>query len=316
MSLEETGVSVIIAAYNAAATLENTVRTVLAQTHPFLEIIIIDDRSKDNTLDIAKNLVKADSRIKVISAEKNGGPAAARNLGLDSANGKWVAVVDSDDEILPQRFATMLTATNDDIDIVFDNLCYITVPDMHERPYIPTSFDGFGPLGLETFILSHRRSVDIPNLGFLKPLIRRSAIENNNIRYKTDLKIGEDAMLIMDLMARGAKAVLLPDVLYRYFRHAGSISAVQSRESIAAINQSYEDFLDRYYGELEAGVVRAMRELINDNKRRIAADEIASDMCSFRLGSAVRELTGDVSLSIPVAKNIAGRLKRTLRGSR
>lgn len=304
----EIGVSVIVMVYDAPQTLQVTIQAILRQTYAFWEIIIIDDFSKDNTSQIVQEWACKNSRIKIIQTRQNGGLLAARNLGLDIARGQWVAVVDSGDEILPQRFATMLAAAHNEVDLIFDNPCYITPPYTREHHYIPSSFDGYGPLSLETFILLLQRSIDIPNLGFLKPFMRREILENKNIRYKIDLKNGADEILVMDLMACGAKSVLLPNILFCHLHHACSIVEVKSRKGILATNQIYEDFLDRHYGEIEAGVIRAMRELINDNKCRIAVGEIISDIYAFRWLAALCELTSDISLAAPVIKYIIGQL--------
>jgi hypothetical protein len=75
-------------------------------------------------------------------------------------------------------------------DIIFDNLFYVTPHNGVKVQYISPDKNIFGILTLETFIKSHRKLVDIPNLGFLKPLIRHSLIQKDNLRYDTTLKIG------------------------------------------------------------------------------------------------------------------------------
>lgn len=100
-------VSVIIPAYNAARTLEATVKSVLAQTMQDFEIIIVDDGSKDDSLSVARSF--SDSRIQVI-AQPNGGAAAARNSGIKAATGEYVALLDADDLWLPRKLEIQLAA--------------------------------------------------------------------------------------------------------------------------------------------------------------------------------------------------------------
>ncbi len=95
-------VSIIIPAYNAAKTLEATVQSVFEQTLQDFEIIITDDGSKDNTLEVAREIAASDSRVKVI-AQENGGAAAARNTSLQAAIGKYAALLDADDLWLPEK---------------------------------------------------------------------------------------------------------------------------------------------------------------------------------------------------------------------
>lgn len=312
--MNQNRVSIIVAAYNAEKTLRSSVKAILAQTHTSLNVIIIDDKSQDKTLSVAKEIAATDPRVTVIESEKNGGPAKARNLGLAVASGEWVAIVDSDDEILPERIAAMAAQAEESaVDIVFDNLFYVTPKNGTEHLYIPRNLGIFGSLPLEIFIRSHRRSVAIPNLGFLKPLIRRELLEKNNLRYDVTLKIGEDAMLIMDLMARGAKAILLPDAYYRYHRHDGSISATQDRASVAAITDSYREFLNRYQGQIDSGAVQVMQELIVDNMRRIEAEDLVSEIFKGKLIRVACMLIKSPQLIKPVIKNAGSRIKKSLR---
>ena len=96
-------VSVITPAYQAALFLEETIKSVQAQTFSDWEMIIVDDRSKDDTYALALRLAEKDKRIKVLRNEKNSGVAATRNKALDVAMGEYIAFLDSDDLWLPQK---------------------------------------------------------------------------------------------------------------------------------------------------------------------------------------------------------------------
>ena len=94
-------VSVIIPIYNRENTIERAVKSVLEQTYSNLEVILVDDGSKDNTLDILSKI--KDNRVKVLCHGSNKGGSAARNTGLKVATGDYIAFLDSDDEWLPQK---------------------------------------------------------------------------------------------------------------------------------------------------------------------------------------------------------------------
>ena len=96
-------VSLIIPCYNSAATLERAVDSGLTQNE-LLEIIIVDDCSTDNTLEIARKKQLHDDRIQIIQTERNAGPGAARNQGIEKAKGKYVCFLDHDDELLGDDF--------------------------------------------------------------------------------------------------------------------------------------------------------------------------------------------------------------------
>ena len=100
-------VSVIIPAYNAEKYLGFCLDTVIAQTHKKLEIIVINDGSKDNTGKICDEYAEKDSRIRVIHQE-NKGLSSARNVALDIMTGEYIAFIDSDDFIEPQAIELLL----------------------------------------------------------------------------------------------------------------------------------------------------------------------------------------------------------------
>ncbi|MGD8875343.1 MAG: glycosyltransferase [Gammaproteobacteria bacterium] len=91
--------SVIIPAYNSAATLARSIESVFAQTWPAHEIIVVDDGSSDNTLEIARGF---GARIRVMH-QSNAGVSVARNLGAEAATGDWLAFLDADDWYYPDR---------------------------------------------------------------------------------------------------------------------------------------------------------------------------------------------------------------------
>ena len=109
-------VSVVIPAYNSASTLGPTIQSVLNQTFTDLEILVVDDGSKDNTIEIAK---KFGERVRCF-VQGNKGAAAARNKGLSEARGRYVAFLDSDDLWLPNKLETQLSIleNNPNIDAV------------------------------------------------------------------------------------------------------------------------------------------------------------------------------------------------------
>lgn len=96
-------VSVIMAVYNGAALLPETIASLQAQTFTDWELIAVDDCSKDASIDLLRSY--NDPRIRVIESERNGGPVVARNLAFAEATGRYSAALDQDDISLPERFA-------------------------------------------------------------------------------------------------------------------------------------------------------------------------------------------------------------------
>jgi glycosyltransferase involved in cell wall biosynthesis len=111
MSTRSPQVSVVIPAYNSAQTVTATVQSVLGQTVSDLEAIVVDDGSSDNTVEVVQAI--DDSRVRVVR-QANAGAAAARNTGVESATGEWVALLDADDLWLPNKLERQLAVLEAD----------------------------------------------------------------------------------------------------------------------------------------------------------------------------------------------------------
>ncbi|MGM9600100.1 MAG: glycosyltransferase [Faecousia sp.] len=111
-------VSIIVPVYNAESELKKSVDSILTQTETALEVILVDDGSKDNSLKICRQYANTDSRVRVIHQE-NAGVSAARNAGIAAAEGEYIGFVDSDDWIEPEMYAKLLAQAQEaDADIV------------------------------------------------------------------------------------------------------------------------------------------------------------------------------------------------------
>jgi len=102
-------ISIVVPAHNSEATLDETLRSVRAQTWRTLEILVVDDGSRDGTADIVRRHVAEDPRVRLLS-QANAGVAAARNHGIREARGKYVAVIDADDLWRPEKIALQRAA--------------------------------------------------------------------------------------------------------------------------------------------------------------------------------------------------------------
>src|SRR5450432_3839768 len=91
-------VSVVIPTFNSSKYIQNTIESVFAQSYPNIEIVVVDDGSTDNTVELAKSTLKrSEKKCQILTLGKNGGPSAARNVGYLAATGSWIQFLDSDD---------------------------------------------------------------------------------------------------------------------------------------------------------------------------------------------------------------------------
>ena len=141
--MEKALISVVIPTYNREKTIERSARSVLNQTYKNIELIIVDDCSSDNTKAVVDKLAKGDKRVKYIRFEKNKGACAARNAGIDAANGEYIAFHDSDDEWLPKKLDKQIdTLTKTGAKIIFCK--YYMIRDGRQEGIAPKIFkEGF-----------------------------------------------------------------------------------------------------------------------------------------------------------------------------
>jgi succinoglycan biosynthesis protein ExoO len=238
-------VSVIMANYNGGAYLGDAVRSVLTQTLTSLELIIVDDASTDASLAVIEAAAAGDPRVRVIVQPANSGPGAARNVALDQATGRWIAVFDSDDLMAPDRLRHLSDlAEREDARIIADNL--LAFWNDEERP--PTAllddrrFAAATWIDLAEFMAASRMHAAKPGPGYLKPLIATNLLAESGARYDVGLRVGEDYDFLVKLLATGARLRFEPDCLYRYRRHEASTSHVLQPEHILAMLRADDDF--------------------------------------------------------------------------
>lgn len=212
-------VSIIIPIYNAEKYIQTTINSVLSQTFSDWELLLIDDCSKDNTPAICKEFVQSDKRIIYIRQIENGGPAQARNTGLDQAKGEFVSFVDSDDTIEPTFLDKMLvTAFENHSDIVWCNYNEVfTNNTIYRKHNLPCLI----PIPYNTYIRFFFNNQE--GLGSMcTKLYRKSFIEQNKIRLNPERIHGEDWEFNLNCFKCHPILVAIDDSLYNYVRQNSS----------------------------------------------------------------------------------------------
>lgn len=212
--------SIIVPVYNVEKYLDKCLASILEQTYNDFECIIIDDGSPDNSNIIIDKYVKLDQRFKVIH-QKNMGLSAARNAGLDIAEGDYIIFIDSDDYITYdylEKFAAKIASTNAEIVV-----CGLTeVFKDYEKSIV---FEDESTEVIKQNILADVWPSYAWNKCYKKDLFA-------NIRFPVG-KIFEDILTIPELCLYAQKIVCIPDKLYYYNRHnENSITANLSSEKI------------------------------------------------------------------------------------
>jgi len=128
-------ISVIIPVFNRARLIGTAVASVLKQTYPEFEIIVVDDGSKDSTAQVMSDLAREDRRIRYLRHDSNRGAQAARNTGIRAARGDWIGFLDSDDQFLPHSLEARLDVARKAKVSVVHSECNIIQVDGVMKPY-------------------------------------------------------------------------------------------------------------------------------------------------------------------------------------
>lgn len=205
--------------YNARTYLRQSVGSVLAQTCPSWELIIVDDGSTDDSYAICRELADGDTRIRLFQKE-NGGPGAARNYGLDLARGEYILFADSDDAMEPQclEFVVSLAAQHR-ADMVIYNFDYLTPEgELLESGEEHPIKDGVYTAD-DIFWLTYEKKGYVLSILWNK-LVKRSCF--GELRFMK-LRMCEDEVLFPWLVDRCERICITDQVLYHYYQHGGSV---------------------------------------------------------------------------------------------
>ena len=222
-------ISIIVPNYNTEKYLPRCLESLIHQTFKDIEIILIDDGSKDKSVDIIKKYAEKDSRIRLIEQE-NAGPAKARNQGLERATGKYLMFCDSDDWYEPNMCEVMYnTIQNKKVDVVcchnfFDCEKDLSVSEKENR--LVKKY--YNPNRSGKYILNGKNILST-NVVLWNKIWRRDLIEKYHIRFPEGHEHDDDAFWYM--YAFVTKDIFyLKDKLYHYFLRAGSIMSTQVNE--------------------------------------------------------------------------------------
>jgi glycosyltransferase involved in cell wall biosynthesis len=222
-------VSVLVAAHDAAPYLPRALGSALGQSLADLEVVVVDDASRDATAEVVAEVARHDPRVRLIRSPRNLGPAGARNLGLEAACGRWVALLDADDAYQPRRLERLLDLARErGADMVADNLLLVPAASGERcEVMLPTSLlDQPRRIDAATFLLGNLPLRGHPRVsyGFLKPVLRREFLAGHGLCYRPELRFAEDFDLYLRCLLAGARFWLIPEAGYLYTISAASLT--------------------------------------------------------------------------------------------
>ncbi len=207
-------ISIIIPTYNRSELLVRAVESVLNQTFEDFELIIVDDGSTDNTRDLVQEFIKKDSRIKYIYQENSGGAAKPKNVGIKSSQGDYIAILDSDDEWLPQKLKKQLDVfeKSDNSNLSFVTCNALVVGGKNIEKYNITK-----PKNPQREILTR------DYLGSGSGMIYKREVFDTVGGFDESLKSGQDWEMRIRLLEK-YDFEIVDDYLIKYYLHKNNIS--------------------------------------------------------------------------------------------
>lgn len=225
-------VSIIIPIYNAQTYLKKCLDSVTGQTLREIEIILINDGSSDNSLNICKEYARKDKRIKVID-KKNEGVSKARNTGLLYAKGEYISFIDSDDWVEPNMIEELYnSATVNNAEFCMCNFIiesnnkslYID-SDMYKKVLEGNDIKNYLLIPLIEREDNQKKHILAVFRGPVGKLFKKDIIEKYNIKFKKDLIIGEDFIFNLEILACTKKVVINEGFYYHYLYLSNTNSA-------------------------------------------------------------------------------------------
>lgn len=245
-------VSVLMPVYNGATYLREAIDSILAQTFVDFEFLIINDGSTD----LSETIIASydDSRIKYLKNDHNRGLVNTLNLGIEAAQGEYIARMDADDISLPARFATQVAFLDQQPNVGACGTGYRYFGEVNEEKLLPSDPQ-------EAFVLLSSTSC----LGHPTSMIRKSVLDHHSIRYESDYEYAEDYAFWIRI-SQVASLCSLPESLLLYRWHPHNKSKTDT-SGLLARNKARVLWHELLLGwPLEAAQKRYLSENSNDWK--------------------------------------------------
>ncbi len=245
--MEEKLVSVILPAYNSAKYIEYTLKSLQNQTYKNIEIIVINDCSQDNTIEIVKKIAEKDSRIKIYENKKNQGLAYTTNKGIKLSSGEYIVQADHDDLSLQNRI----------------EVCYKYLEINKETAGVSGRVKHIDSKTLTPLTKDERDAVvksDYEEVNceavwggiISNPTImyRKSITENIPECYNVTYRVSADMDFFEKTLSHGAKWVCLDNILIEYRRHRSNTSRILVKEKVVEKQKVLKETLKRFMPEV------------------------------------------------------------------
>ena len=279
-------ISIIIPVYNTQDYLKRCIESVLRQQETDWELILVDDESTDDSGMICDEYAAKYDQITTIH-QKNSGPAAARQKGLDAAKGEWIMFADSDDW-LDDRILTVLTRHQKETGAKMVCCTFVNMDENDEKHHLPYFAQEYVDCFDAKDCMFHMHHTRYLTGSPCTKLFQKDLFEG--INFCKDVTIGEDYSMIVQLAQKAGRVRMLSEELYYRFVRKGSISHMGYSERHKKAFDNYmrvrleligkypelEDDIIGFHTEYEMAVITAMCR--NKNYDKVVIEKLKKDL--------------------------------------
>lgn len=230
-------ISIIVPIYNVEKYIDKAMESIVNQTYKNLEIILINDESKDKSIKICEKYIKNDTRIKLVN-QKNKGLSGARNTGLENATGDYIMFIDPDDTFelnACENLYKEIEKTNADYVIAnYRNM------DEDDTKWDKPAFDTNKYKKMQVSIKEPTKCFYVMNSGVWNKIFRKEFLDAIKVKF-VEKTPAEDAIFTTYCFIKAQKVYYTPEIVYNYrLRESDSISSNCSKEYFLGINRAYK----------------------------------------------------------------------------
>lgn len=273
-------ISIIVPVYNAELFLERCLITLLSQTIQDIEIIVINDGSKDKTAILAENFKSKDSRVIVEHFKKNMGVSYARNVGIDRASGEFITFVDADDWVETDMYERLYqVAKKENANIAICGIKLVSARGGVERKFT-NNIEIMDENDINKKLIPLMCTDSIIGNSPCNKIYSNELIRSLNGRFPIGLKRAEDLEFNRQVIPFAKRIVIIPETLYNYFLLNNS-----------AMRSAIKNYHDIYLENRE-------RTLIFMKKYDLMNGELLSDLNTTLLKNLLLEVDYNCSRSV------------------
>ena len=293
--------SVIVPVYNAERTLRRCVDSLLAERYPDMELILVNDGSKDASLKICRDYADRFENVRVIDKE-NGGVSTARNAGLDAAGGSFVLFVDSDDFVMPGFFLTIdQIQSSSNADFIQFSYCFDDSSQIRESrlgPLIVSTRKEIIPLIVNAIC---RKTLNSP----WAKLYKRDLLEAHHIRFPVGASVAEDRVFNIHYSFYIQSYVVSEEVLYVV--DTGNENSL-TRGRHADLQRQF-DITDEYFYQALNDALTAYKAAKQESRKQARLASLKEELDGYVAAGSLTQEQADLLLSYyaeQLAQNASG----------